>query len=87
MENYKFYNNIGTVPDLGSFVFNLLSWRRLCYPGPVHVGFVVDKVVLGQVFLQLLLFYPVSIIPQISHIHSFIYQRRCINLAIDNVFK
>jgi hypothetical protein len=32
-------------------------------PVSVHVGFVVDKVALGQVFLQLLWFSPVSIIP------------------------
>jgi hypothetical protein len=32
-------------------------------PGSVHVGFVVDKVVLGQVFLRLLWFSPVDFIP------------------------
>ena len=37
---------------------------------------------LEQGFFQVLLFSPVSIIPQISQLHSFIYQRRCINLAI-----
>jgi hypothetical protein len=31
--------------------------------GSVHVGFVVDKVALGQVFLQVILFSPVNIIP------------------------
>jgi hypothetical protein len=29
----------------------------------IHVGFVVDKVAPGQVFLRVLLFYPVNIIP------------------------
>jgi hypothetical protein len=38
----------------------------------VHVGFVVDKVALGQVFLLVLRFCPVSIILPLLHIHSFI---------------
>jgi hypothetical protein len=33
------------------------------------VGFVVDKVALGQVFLRVLQFSPVSIIPPLLHIH------------------
>jgi hypothetical protein len=32
-------------------------------PGSVHVGFVVDKVALGQVYLGVLRFAPVNIIP------------------------
>jgi hypothetical protein len=32
-------------------------------PGSIHVGFVVDKVTLGQVFLRVLRFSPVNIIP------------------------
>jgi hypothetical protein len=31
--------------------------------GLVHVGFVVDKVALGQVFLQVFRIFPVNIIP------------------------
>ena len=42
-----------------------------------HVGFVVDKVALGQFFLRV--FLPVSIIPPMRHCHtSFIYHPRCI---------
>jgi hypothetical protein len=33
----------------------------------VHVGFVVDKVVLGQVFPRVLLFSPVNLIPPVLH--------------------
>jgi hypothetical protein len=33
------------------------------------VGFVVDKVALGQVFLRVLWFSPASIIPPLLHIH------------------
>jgi hypothetical protein len=36
-------------------------------PGSVHVGFVVDKVVLGQVVLRVLRFSTVSFIPPVLH--------------------
>jgi hypothetical protein len=36
-----------------------VSHRPLTAPGSIHVGFVVDKVALGQVFLRVL--YPVNI--------------------------
>jgi hypothetical protein len=42
-------------------------------PTAAHVGFAVDKVALGQVFLQgLLLFPPAGIIPPVLH-YSFMY--------------
>jgi hypothetical protein len=41
-----------------------LSLQRLGFePGSVHMGF-ADEVALGQIFLRVLQFYPVSIIPQ-----------------------
>jgi hypothetical protein len=36
-------------------------------PGLVHVGFVVDKVALGQVFSRVLRASPVSLIPPVLH--------------------
>jgi hypothetical protein len=36
-------------------------------PGLVHVGFVVDKVALGQGFPRVLRFSPVSFIPPVLH--------------------
>jgi len=52
-----------------------LSQRKTgFYPSQVHVGFVVDEVTTGQVFLRVLLLYPVSIIP-----------RRYVITAIDSV--
>jgi hypothetical protein len=36
------------------------------------VGFVVDKVALGQGFLRVLRFFPVNIISPLLHIHSYI---------------
>jgi hypothetical protein len=41
-----------------------------------HVGFVVDKVALGQVFVRVLWCFPVSIIPPLLCIHSLFY-RQC----------
>jgi hypothetical protein len=40
---------------------------------PVYVGFVIDKVVLRQVFLPVLQFYTISIILLMSHNESLIY--------------
>jgi hypothetical protein len=43
-------------------------WRRPGFdPGSVHMGFVVDKVALGQVFLRVLRFSPVNFIPPVLH--------------------
>jgi hypothetical protein len=42
-------------------------------PRPVHVRFVVDELTLRQVFLPVLWFSPVSIIPPVLHTHSLIY--------------
>jgi hypothetical protein len=39
-------------------------------PKAVHVGFEVDKVAPGQVFLQVLQFSPAGIIPPMPHTHS-----------------
>jgi len=39
------------------------------YSGPVHTGFVMDRVTLGLVFLRVLRFPPVSISPPILHTH------------------
>jgi hypothetical protein len=41
-------------------------------PRPVHVGFFVDKLTLGQVSLSVLRFSLVNIISLLLHTHSFI---------------
>jgi hypothetical protein len=41
--------------------------RRPFDHGSVHVGFVVDKVALGQGFLLVLRFFPVSFFPPVLH--------------------
>jgi hypothetical protein len=51
----------GAVPCLKRLIAGL-SPRRLGFaPGSIHVGFVVDKVALRQVFLRVLRFSPVNI--------------------------
>jgi hypothetical protein len=50
-------------------------------PRPIHVGFVVDEVALGQVFLQVLRFPPVSTI----HTHSFRHRRYKIAVQFNNI--
>jgi hypothetical protein len=54
---------------LKPLVAGLSPRRRGFLPGPVHVGFVVDKVALGHFFIRFLRFSPVSIIPPLLHTH------------------
>jgi hypothetical protein len=49
------------VPWLRSLVVGLSPRRPGFAPGSIRVGFVVDKVALGQVFLRVLQFSPVNI--------------------------
>jgi hypothetical protein len=46
-----------------------LSLQRTMFV-PVHVGFVVDKAALGQVYLRVLCASPVNIIPPYLHTHT-----------------
>jgi hypothetical protein len=57
-------------------------------PRLIHVRFLVDKVALEQVFLQIFRFSPVNTIPPtlLTNI-SFIYYRRCISLPKGSVVK
>jgi hypothetical protein len=55
------------MPWLRLFVAGLSPWRPVFDPGSVHVGFVVDKVALRQVFPRVLRFTPVSFIPPVLH--------------------
>jgi len=55
---------------------------------PVHVGFVVNKVALGQGFLQVLSFSTTSIIPPTLDIYiSFLYHQLSMFFAIDSMIK
>ena len=56
------------VPWLRRLVAGLPPRRHGFDPGSVHVGFVVDKVALGQVFPpRVLRFSPVNFIPPVLH--------------------
>jgi hypothetical protein len=55
------------MPWLRRLLVGLPLRRTGFHPGSVHVGFVVDKVVLGRVFLRVLRFSPVSVIPLVLH--------------------
>jgi hypothetical protein len=57
---------VQAVPWLRRLVAGLPPRRPGFDPG-VHVGFVLDKVALGQVFPRVLRFVPVNIIPLVFH--------------------
>jgi hypothetical protein len=65
-----------------------LPWLRCLFAGLSlqRLRFIVDKVVLGQVFLQVLWFCRVSIIPSSSSSSS-INQEQHVTLTIDSIFK
>jgi hypothetical protein len=54
-------------PWLRRLVAGLSSRRPGFDPGSVHVGFVLDKVALEQVFTRVLRFSPVNFIPPVLH--------------------
>ena len=55
---------------------------------PVHMGFVVNIVELEQVFLQLLWFTPVSIIPSVLHTHIlFTYHWCCMIFVPESIIE
>jgi hypothetical protein len=58
---------IRAVPWLRRLAASLPPRRPGCDPGSVHVGFVMDKVALGQVFPRGLRFSPVISIPPVLH--------------------
>jgi hypothetical protein len=55
------------VPWLRRLVAGLSPRRPGFDPSPVHVGFMVDKVALGQVSPRVLRFSPVNLIPPVLH--------------------
>jgi hypothetical protein len=60
-------------PVIAQAVRRRISPRRTVFASrAAHMGFVVDKIALGQVSLRVLRFSPVSIIPTLLHIYSYI---------------
>jgi hypothetical protein len=64
---YSFYNNVSVVMSWGWPCHSSGGWRPGFDPRSVHVGFVVDKVALGQVSHWVLRFSPVNFIPPVLH--------------------
>jgi len=63
-------------------------WDRFNLHRPVHVGFMMNWMGLGQVFLQVLQFSPVNIVSWMLHTHiSFTCCQRNTVFAIDSVIK
>jgi hypothetical protein len=54
---------------------NVLSSEDICDPKSVHVLFMVDKIAVGQFFIQILRIFLVTIILSMLHVHSFIYHQ------------
>jgi len=65
-------------------------WRLVAGCGiisrSVPVGFLMDKMALGQVSLRVLWLYSVSVIPSMLHIHWRIYRRHFVMLSMDSGF-
>jgi hypothetical protein len=62
-EHIRRITSLINVPCLKRLVTGLSPRRPGFAAGSIHVGFVVDKVKLGQVYLRVLRLYPVNIIP------------------------
>jgi hypothetical protein len=54
-------------------VASLSSWKAGFSSSPINVGFLVAKVALEELFLKVLPFSPIRIIPPMHHFHSFIH--------------
>ena len=63
------------VPLLRRLAACLSLWRPMFDTRRIHMGVVVDKVILEKDFIQLLRFSRATIIPQRLHTHSFILHR------------
>jgi hypothetical protein len=67
----RYNKHCGFLPHAGHMVAQAvshsLSWRRLRFvPVAVHMKFMVNKVALGQVFMQILKFFPILSFHQCS---------------------
>lgn len=76
------------VPWLRQLVNSLLLQKPGSLPREFLVGFMVDTVTLGHIFLRVLRFSPIFLIPPMFHTHnSFIYNHCCVIVAIDSIIK
>lgn len=75
------------VPWLRWFVDFLLKWWPGLNLSSVLVGFVVEEVAPGKVFLLVLRVFPATLILPVLRSHSFICHRRYIMFVIESVVK
>lgn len=75
------------VPWLRWFVDVLLKWWPGINLSSVLVGFVVEEVAPGKVYLLVLRLFPATVILPGLRIHSFIYHRRYIMFGIRSIVK
>jgi hypothetical protein len=80
-------NTQGAVPWFRQLVAGLSLIRASFNLRHVCVEFVVDKVALGHVFLRVIQFSPVRIVPPILHTRSFLCCRCYIISAVDSIVK
>jgi hypothetical protein len=56
-------------PWLKWLVASLSLWKATSDPRQILLGHVTEKVTLGQAFIEVLWFYPVTFIPPMTHNH------------------
>ena len=82
------YQDGRVIIQVANYRFSLMK-PRLNF-GPVYLGCVVDKVTMGQVFLPVIRFSPVSIISPL-HTHSSIHHQHYVcqlsTVSLDNTLK
>ena len=66
----------GAMSWLRRLVAGLSPYSHRFIPRPAYLGFVVDKVILGHIWIYVLLFHPVSVILTRKAIYCGCYQRR-----------
>jgi hypothetical protein len=82
------FRSDGIMQCFWRLVAGLSPWKPGLDPGPVHVGFVVERMTLEQGYPRVLRVSAVSMVPVMPHSHiSFVYHRRYIILAIVSVVK
>jgi hypothetical protein len=63
---FMFYSSLVAIP----LVPSLSPWKFMFNLRPVHMGFMVDNIAIKQVFLSVLVFFHVTIIPLLLDTHS-----------------
>jgi len=84
-DNHSQYNTNSSALLLKRLVADFSSRRSWFETRPGNMGFVVEKVALGQSSHRVLRSSLVFIIPSMFHTHSYIYHRHYSNSVVDSV--